>query len=39
MILEFTANFVSLSAGGHPLKLEAMSREPRDDYIVLIVFL
>lgn len=39
MVLEFTANLVSLSAGSHPLKLEAVSREPQDDYIVLMVFL
>lgn len=42
MALEFTANFVSLAAGGHTLKLEAMSRDPpppQDNYIVLIVFL
>lgn len=29
MVLEFTENLVSLSTGGHPLKLEAMSRNAK----------
>lgn len=32
MVLEFTANYVSFSAGGHLLKLGAMNREPQDGY-------